>query len=120
LIFPWGNTWDSTLAAWNLAKKELDAEVGSKPGGVSWIGALDMIGNVNEWLNDWYMEDYYATLEDGVVNPQGPDSGTERIIRGSSWYDENPSFLHAAFRARSDPEKDSWTRAGGFRCALSY
>jgi formylglycine-generating enzyme required for sulfatase activity len=120
LIYPWGNTWVSSLVVWNLASKELDAEVGSIPGGISWVGALDMIGNVNEWLNDWYTEDYYATLEDGVVDPQGPDSGIGRIIRGGSYYDENPSFLHAAFRAKGEPKDTIATRAGGFRCALSY
>jgi formylglycine-generating enzyme required for sulfatase activity len=120
LIYPWGNTWDSSLVVWNLASKELDAEVGSKPGGISWVGALDMIGNVNEWLNDWYAEDYYASLEDGAINPQGPVMGTKRVIRGSSYYEENPVFLHAAFRASGEPKDTIATRAGGFRCALSY
>jgi formylglycine-generating enzyme required for sulfatase activity len=120
LLFPWGNTWDNSLAVWNLADKDENATVGSKSGGVSWIGAYDLIGNVNEWVNDWSSETYYATLADGAVNPQGPESGTMRGIRGSSYYDENPSFLHAAFRARADPETNSQTRSGGFRCAQSY
>jgi len=119
LIFPWGNTWDSSLAVWDLTDEE-DATVGSKPGGVSWIGAYDLTGNVTEWVNDWFSEAYYGALADGVVNPQGPDSGTMRGIRGSSWYDDNPSFLHTAFRARAEPDVDTPTRANGFRCALSY
>jgi formylglycine-generating enzyme required for sulfatase activity len=120
LIFPWGDTWDGNLLVWNLANKELDAPVGSKPDGNSWVGAQDMLGNANEWINDWYSETYYASLEEGAVNPLGPENGTERIIRGGSWYDENPSFLHTAFRAKADPVKNSQTRAGGFRCALSF
>jgi formylglycine-generating enzyme required for sulfatase activity len=79
-----------------------------------------MLGNINEWVNDWYSDTYYASLGNGTVDPQGPDGGTERVIRGGSWYDENPAFFHTAFRAKADPEKNSQTRAGGFRCALSY
>jgi formylglycine-generating enzyme required for sulfatase activity len=120
LLYPWGNTWDQTLLVWNLASKELDATVGSKPEGNSWVGAQDMLGNINEWVNDWYSDTYYASLGNGTVDPQGPDGGTERVIRGGSWYDENPAFFHTAFRAKADPEKNSQTRAGGFRCALSY
>jgi formylglycine-generating enzyme required for sulfatase activity len=120
LLFPWGDTWDSSLAVWNLSDKDENATVGSKPGGVSWIGAYDLIGNVNEWVNDWFLEAYYSTQADGAVNPQGPENGTMRGIRGSSYYDENPSFLHAAFRARANPDTNSQTRNGGFRCARAY
>ena len=78
-----------------------------------------MLGNANEWVNDWYSETYYSTLADGVVNPQGPDSGTTRGIRGSCYYDENPAFIHASFRAHADPVKNDQTRCGGFRCGRS-
>ncbi len=133
LIFPWGNTWQSEQAVWNAPET---ASVGSKPGGMSWSGAYDMIGNVNEWVNDWFSQTYYGTLADGAVNPQGPEAGTPqtpvpvlggggemRGIRGSSFYDINPAFLHAAFRARYLPDAEdgtSWSRNSGFRCARSY
>jgi formylglycine-generating enzyme required for sulfatase activity len=44
-----------------------------------------MAGYVWEWVSDWYGEYYCSTLEPGVVNPQGPEEGTERALRGHSW-----------------------------------
>jgi len=118
LIFPWGNTWDGSLVVWGLSEKDEDAPVGSKPGGISWIGAYDLIGNVHEYVHDWYSETYYSTLADGAVNPQGPESGTMYGGRGSAYYQEDPSVMHAAYRARLDDSLAA-TRLDGFRCALS-
>jgi formylglycine-generating enzyme required for sulfatase activity len=136
LIFPWGNTWDGTLLVWNptasgLGPKVEDEVVGSKPGDLSWIGAYDMAGNVGEWVNDWFSATYYATLPDGVINPQGPETGvwqtpvpqwvpggTMRSIRGGEWYTSDPFGLRAAMRGRYLP--DSFSSTGGFRCAMSY
>lgn len=47
----------------------------------SW-GLYDMHGNVWEWVSDWY--EPYSTQS--AINPQGLASGTEKIIRGGSWY----------------------------------
>ena len=118
-IFPWGDTWDGSLVVWDLSEKDQDAPVGSKPGGMSWIGAYDLIGNVHEYVHDWYSETYYATLADGAINPQGPESGTEHGGRGSAYYQEDPSVFHAAYRARLD-DNHAPIRLDGFRCALSY
>ena len=55
------------------------------------LGIYDMSGNVLEWCSDWYGDEaYYQTLKDqGVVtNPKGPESGTARVLRGGSWFDE--------------------------------
>jgi len=60
-------------------------KVGSYPSGKSPYGAYDMIGNVWEWVNDWYKNDYYSTLGDTAVNPQGPSQGDSKVLRGSSW-----------------------------------
>jgi formylglycine-generating enzyme required for sulfatase activity len=83
--YPWGEQWDSSKAnAENKLGKT--ASVGSYPSGVSPYGAHDMAGNVWEWVADWYDGDYYKQSQDR--NPQGPASGTYRVLRGGSWLND--------------------------------
>ncbi|MBM3409581.1 MAG: formylglycine-generating enzyme family protein, partial [Betaproteobacteria bacterium] len=72
----------------------------------------DMSGNVWEWVNDWYGSNYYSTSPS--VNPQGPSSGTYRVLRGGSGaYNSNDC---RASRRLSDNPGDSYS-AFGFRVA---
>ena len=48
------------------------------------LGFYDMSGNVWEWCHDWFGSDYYG--KSPSTNPQGPSSGTGRVLRGGSWY----------------------------------
>ena len=70
-IYPWGNNApDNTLLNYNLIVGDT-TEVGIFPNGASSYGVLDMVGNVEQWVNDWYQSDYYATLSNNATNPQG-------------------------------------------------
>jgi formylglycine-generating enzyme required for sulfatase activity len=88
------------------------APVGSFPAGASWCGALDLAGNVWEWVADWYDRDYYERSPSR--NPLGPEEGEDRVLRGGSW-DNVPDYLRSASRYRLHQAY----RYGyvGFRCA---
>ncbi len=52
------------------------------------LGLHDMSGNVEEWSQDWYDRDYYTREKsEPVKNPQGPNIGASRVVRGGSWFD---------------------------------
>lgn len=90
------------------------APAGSHPEGASPFGALDMAGNVWEWVADWYDADYYH--QSPYANPQGPLVGEERAQRGGAWYD-NQSWVRTTVRHATPP----WVRCDdlGFRCAVA-
>jgi serine/threonine-protein kinase len=124
--YPWGNRFDGSRANYCDVQCELDykdsqaddgyartAPVGSYPAGASPFGALDMAGNVWEWVGDWYSFSYYGRSPE--INPQGPGIGEERVLRGGAWsaFSEN---LRSAYRAWLAPGQGD--RAIGFRCVV--
>ncbi len=79
-------------------------------------GVFDMHGNVAEWCNDMYAEDYYAGSPE--KNPRGADDGETYVLRGGAW-NCSPESCRASYRIGADPgfqdacfAKD----AIGFRC----
>lgn len=87
-------------------------EVGTKA--ANGLGIYDMSGNVSEWVSDWYESNYYS--ESPQDNPQGPETGSFRVLRGGSWYELAP-YCRAAYRFYSSPD---YRESGiGFRLALS-
>jgi formylglycine-generating enzyme required for sulfatase activity len=71
----------------------------------------DTLGNVFEWVNDWYGENYYPASPER--DPRGPDSGQYRVLRGGSWY-LDPRRVRVSGRHRCDPA-DRFNSVG-FRC----
>ena len=112
-IYPWGNAVPSPLLT-NYNNPFGDTvQAGSYPDGASLYGALDMAGNVREWTADWYDETYYKTSP--KENPQGPDFGYKRTIRGGSWGDDM-SNIRVFIRWGLIPVNRS--NNIGFRCAM--
>jgi eukaryotic-like serine/threonine-protein kinase len=93
------------------------APVGSFPAGKSRYGIEDVVGNVWEWVSDWYAEYDAATNQAMAMNPKGPSSGKERVIRGGSWNGSHTSWVRPSFRFHVDPSARSY--GFGFRCAKS-
>ena len=114
--YPWGDGWDAGRLCWdqNRGPGGRTFPVGSFPAGASWVGALDMAGNVWEWVADWYDGGYYANSP--TDDPQGPATGTSRVLRGGSW-GRGPLACRSADRDRGDPTFRGGY--GGFRGVVS-
>jgi formylglycine-generating enzyme required for sulfatase activity len=117
--YPWGDAAPNcTKANFRDASRECVGDtmpVGSYAAGVSPSGALDMAGNVMEWVNDWFGYDYY--LVSPGSNPTGPATGTTKVLRGGSWsliaqYQRVSSRLNYSYF--TPDMANAWV---GFRCA---
>jgi len=109
--YPWGEGIDCDHAQYSKCGGGT-MPVGSKPKGASPYGALDMVGNVWEWVADWYDPDYYSQSPER--NPPGPDSGEGRVLRGGSLHG-NQRFTRCAYRVGGNPRHRYFYV--GFRCA---
>jgi formylglycine-generating enzyme required for sulfatase activity len=109
--YPWGEGIDCDHAQYGGCGGGT-VPVGSKPKGASPYGALDMVGNVWEWVADWYDPGYYS--QSPGRNPPGPDSGTAKVLRGGSLHG-NQRFTRCAYRVGGNPRY--WYFYVGFRCA---
>jgi formylglycine-generating enzyme required for sulfatase activity len=115
-MYPWGDEVPiGSLLNYNRFIGDTTS-VGTYPDGASDYGALDMAGNVLEWVNDWYDSLYYYR-DSSRSNPQGPDGGAGyKVIRGGSFVDLR-YVVRSANRVRGHPGFSDSTI--GFRCALS-
>ena len=78
------------------------------------LGIYDMSGNVREWCNNWYDEEYYSYSPQN--NPQGPDTGSERVLRNGGFHNAGIVAYKVSTRGKHRPQ----TRNGdmGFRLVL--
>lgn len=108
-LYPWGNDLVDSYLVFDRNAIE-PAEVGSRPQGASWVGALDMAGNVFEWVSSIYAP-YPYDAGDGREDPN--DSTSYRVYRGGvgSYIDYGAS---TAKRFRARPDSRDWYV--GFRC----
>ena len=82
-IYPWGNGAPNPTMANYSHQIGSTTEVGSYSAGASPYGALDMAGNVWEWVMDFYDSEYYSMSPS--INPPGASSGFSHVLRGGSW-----------------------------------
>jgi formylglycine-generating enzyme required for sulfatase activity len=111
-IYPWGNQSPTCDLANYLGCVGAPTEVGSYMDGASWVGALDMSGNVWEWVNDGYDSGFYVNAP--TENPAVIETGSNRVLRGGAW-DCSGQCVRAA--DRFDDEPASHNSYVGFRCA---
>lgn len=127
--YPWGDAWDQTRLNYCDAGCILGdptfidpnfndgwpqmAPVGHFSNGASPVGALDMAGNVAEWVADWYSSAFYAASP--AENPLGPSTGSAKVTRGGGW-----SLDRYWTRSTARPYFGQLTQAAGigFRCAI--
>gem|GEM_PF-3435673 len=99
-IYPWGND-PPTADLLNFNDNVGSAtKVGSYPNGASPYGALDMAGNVWEWVADRHSRTYYANSP--TDNPVGPETGFFRVLRGGAW-NYRETYARSIHRNRGIP-----------------
>jgi serine/threonine-protein kinase len=92
-LYPWGEAPPTCELANHGTCSSVPSQVGSRPAGASWCGALDLAGNVWEWVSDWFGP-YPGSVQE---NPTGPDTGEVPVLRGGGWHSP-PWELRAAYR----------------------
>jgi formylglycine-generating enzyme required for sulfatase activity len=138
-VYPWGdanptaehlNACGLECIAWEKAHPGADASersmydasdpyattapVGKFEGGKTHYGNYDMVGNVGEWVADWYGP-YETKSGEMAMDPTGPAKGTQRVTRGGAWNAWEPKWLRPSYRFAAPPTLRS--HGIGFRCA---
>ncbi len=111
--YPWGDTQPNCTLSDYAACQGTYVTVDALPAGASPFGAINMAGNISEWVRDYYQSDYYAI--GSTDNPQGPSVGDSNILRGGNGVSP-PIELQTYHRAY----KPLGTPGFGFRCVRGY
>ncbi len=116
-LYPWGDTWIGANANhWNNPEDGHvnPSPVGSYPDGISTAGCYDMAGNIFEWCEDDWHENYIDAPSDGSAWVDQP-RGSNRVRRGGSYNGSN-IYGQCAYRTQGAPS-GSYYASQGFRCA---
>jgi formylglycine-generating enzyme required for sulfatase activity len=126
-VYPWGNIFNGSHVNFCDVNCTLDwaqgsaddgfadtAPINSFLSGTSPYSALNLVGNVWEWVADWYDKYYYSISP--LSNPLGPSSGSAHVLRGGSWAETSTKVRSTTrwWKSPSDSGLDV-----GFRCAMS-
>lgn len=109
LVYPWGHTWEPDAVIWRENSDNQTALVGEPESGASWVGALNMGGNVQEWTSSLYAEYPYE-----ADHEKPDDDSSARVIRGSSYSSGDAFNFRVTNRSRNDPNQIAVSF--GFRC----
>ncbi len=112
-LYPWGDADPSCAQAASRPCTGGVVTVATHPDGATDEGVHDLIGNVYEWVLDWYDPYYYGTSP--VDDPHGGDPGGMRVVRGTDQWSD-PGAMRATNRTAAIPDASSVVI--GFRCAV--
>jgi sulfatase modifying factor 1 len=87
--------------------------------GFNYFRVYGLTGNVSEWVADWYGKNYYEDVskQENAQDPQGPESGSKKVVRGGSFGMRDPNLLLTTYRDFKPPHME--TEFTGFRCVVS-
>jgi formylglycine-generating enzyme required for sulfatase activity len=117
LSYPWGERFDRAMVKF-LEEPANRGKYGTTPCRAfppNGYGVFDIVGNVWEWVQDWYAPVAYAAPRRS--NPGGPATGRLRIVRGGGWLSADVRMLRCSHRHKVPP--DTYSYAIGFRIAAS-
>lgn len=111
-LYPWGDEWIPGAANTQELRLGGLVSVGMYPRGASPFGLMDMIGNVEEWVSDYYDPQYYRNSP--RRDPEGPRIPLDHVLRGGSW---NSPRQRANAIYRNSSHSVLPNDRVGFRCA---
>lgn len=133
LIYPWGNEFIGDNVVYFENSNNVAAEVGSRPEGASWVGAMDMSGNLHEWISTTLVITAnrepgwdFGPVDEEFAYPYDAEDGredldradTRPVLRGGGFFLGQPYFLRSSTRGANPGHiKGS---IFGFRCARDY
>ena len=102
LAYPWGNDWNATLSINSVGTTRNGTAPVNRRDHIyaTALGHTDMSGNVWQWCLDYYQTGYGGLPSQ---DPDGPSTGSTRVVRGGSWNFKGPVYFRSAYRLSTPP-----------------